>query len=105
MVPVPPVTACTTPSVPWAASPPSTGQTPSGSYGKSAPAVATRYSMKFSVVPESSARFTGVIGPAGSAVPPLSAVMAGSDQSVICWLKILAMVDGERFSSSTPSRL
>jgi hypothetical protein len=38
-------------------------------------------------------------------VPPLSAAMAGSFQSVICLVKIRAMVCGCRLTVSTPSRL
>ena len=61
--------------------------------------------MKFSVVPDSSERFTGVIGRSGSVTPGLSAAIAGSFQLVICWLKMPASTAGERFSSSTPSTL
>jgi hypothetical protein len=86
--------AWTTPEVPFAASPPSTGNTPSGSYGQSAAAVAARYSVKFSVVPESSERLTGVMAVSGSWASGLSAAIAGSFHVVIFWLKIFAMVAG-----------
>ena len=60
--------------------------------------------MKFWVVPEPSERATVVIAPAASAVP-LSLVMAGSDQSVICRAKIFAIVSPLSFSSVTPGML
>ena len=60
--------------------------------------------MKFCVVPEPSERATVVIAPAGSAVP-LSAVIAGSDQSVICRLKILAIVSPESLTEVVPGML
>jgi hypothetical protein len=61
--------------------------------------------VKLSVVPDSSARFTGVIGVAGSVTPGLSAAMAGSFHVVICRLKIRAMVEGAIWRESMPSRL
>ena len=61
--------------------------------------------MKLSVVPESSARCTGVIAVSGSVASGLSPAMAGSFQVVIAPVKMPAMVAGDRFSSSTPSRL
>jgi hypothetical protein len=61
--------------------------------------------VKFSVVPDSSERLTGVIARSGRGTPGLSAAIAGSFQVVICWSKIPARTAGERFSSSTPSRL
>ncbi len=57
--------------------------------------------MKFCVVPEPSERATVVMAPAARAVP-LSLVMAGSDQSVICRAKIFAIVSPESFRLVTP---
>ena len=61
--------------------------------------------MKFSVVPESSARWTGVIARSGSVASGFVAAIAGSFQLVIVPAKIPAIVAGSRLSSSTPSRL
>ena len=58
--------------------------------------------MKFSVVPESSARCTGVIAVAGSVASGLSAAMAGSFHVVMAPEKMPAIVAGVRFSESTP---
>src|SRR5690606_39299917 len=84
---------------------PISGHTPSGSCGQSAPAASARYSVKFSVVPDSSERFTGVIGVSGSCTPGFSAAIAGSFQVVICRLKTFAIVAGDIRRESTPSRL
>ena len=48
--------------------------------------------MKFSVVPDSSERLTGVIRVSGSSTSGLSLAIAGSFQVVIFWLKISASV-------------
>ena len=52
--------------------------------------------MKFSVVPDSSERLTGVMRVSGSSTPGLSLAIAGSFQVVISWLKIFARVSGSR---------
>ena len=61
--------------------------------------------MKFSVVPDSSERLTGVIRVSGSSTSGFSLAIAGSFQLVIFWLKIPASVGAESCSDSTPSRL
>ena len=61
--------------------------------------------MKFSVVPDSSDRLTGVMAVPGSSASGLSAAIAASSQVVICWSKMPAIVAGDRFRESTPSRL
>src|SRR5215203_5841445 len=105
MVPLPPATAETTPDVPWAASPMERGHSPSGSDVQTSPAVAYRYSVKLVVVPESSARCTGVTARSGSVASVLSAAMAGSFHLVIVPANRPAMVAASRLSSSTPSTL
>ena len=50
--------------------------------------------VKFAVVPDPSARTTGVIGSLGRVTPLFSAWMAGSFHVVIFLLKIFAMVCG-----------
>ena len=91
--------------MPCAASPPETGHTPLGSYGQASGAAANRYSSKFSVVPDSSERFTGVMLVLGSSTSGLSSAMAGSSQVVTCWLKMLAISVASMFSESMPGRL
>src|SRR5882757_9737641 len=105
MVPSPPVTVCTMPDVCAPDWPPDSGQSPLGSCGQAAGATADRYSVKFSVVPDSSERFTGVIADDGSCASGLSAAIAGSFHVVICRLKIQASVAGESCRPSTPSSL
>ena len=61
--------------------------------------------MKFSVVPESSARCTGVTARSGRVTPSLSAAIAGSFQFVIVPANRPAMVAASRLSESTPSML
>ncbi len=61
--------------------------------------------MKFSVVPESSLRFTGVMAVDGSSASGLSALISGASQVLISCLKILASVAGFRSSESMPGRL
>ena len=61
--------------------------------------------MKFSVVPESSERCTGVIARSGSVAPAFVAAMAGSFQLVIVPAKMPAIVAASRLSASTPSTL
>ena len=50
--------------------------------------------MKFSVVPDSSERLTGMIRVSGSSTPGFSLAIAGSFQFSISWLKIFARVSG-----------
>ena len=80
--------------MPEAASPPLTGQSPLTSYVQTLGATSDRYSTKFSVVPDSSERLTGVMRVSGSSMPGLSAAIALSFQLVISWLKIFASVSG-----------
>jgi hypothetical protein len=61
--------------------------------------------VKFCVVPESSARCTGVIAVLGSFTPALSAFSAGSSHVLILPLKIFAMVSADICRLVTPGRL
>ena len=61
--------------------------------------------MKFSVVPDSSERWTGLMVALGRSASGLSAAIAGSSHLVILPAKMPARVSGERFSASTPSTL
>ncbi len=61
--------------------------------------------MKFSVVPELSARCTTVIAVDGSFTPVFSALIAASSQVLIAPEKILAIVSAESCSFFTPLRL
>ncbi len=61
--------------------------------------------MKFSVVPDSSERWTGVIARSGSVVPGLSAAISGASHRVMVPLKMPAIVAGARLSSATSGRL
>ncbi len=72
---------------------------------QSSGAAAARYSTKFSVVPDSSERLTGVMARSGSSTSGLSAAIASSFHFLIFWSKIWAMVAGLRLSESMPSRL
>lgn len=56
------------------------------------------------MLPAPSDRTTGTMVRPGSASPGLSARIAGSDQFVICWVKILAIVspDSRRFVTLRP---
>src|SRR5690606_29808320 len=94
-----------TAEVPCADWPPSSGQLPLGGYGHASGAAAWRYSVKFSVVPDSSERLTGVIRRAGSGTSGLSATIAGSSHRVIVRAKTPATVAGDIVRVSTPSRL
>src|SRR5437588_8882736 len=66
---------------------------------------ATRYFWKLSVVPDSSDRKSTTILSAGSVLPLLSAVIAGSFQVVMPPLKILASVGASSVTPSIPDRL
>lgn len=61
--------------------------------------------MKFSVVPESSERETGVIGRSGSSTSGFSAAMAGSFHWVISPRKMRAMVSASRSRDWMPGTL
>ena len=61
--------------------------------------------MKFSLVPDSSERWTGVMVSSGSVASGLSATMASSFYLVMVPAKMPASVSGARLSSSTPSTL
>jgi hypothetical protein len=57
------------------------------------------------VVPESSARLTGVMARSGSSASGLSSAISGAFQLVISCLKIPAMVAADRLRLSTSGRL
>src|SRR3954452_12332851 len=105
MVPLPLVTAWITPDVPWAPSPPLTGHRLSGSWDQAPCPALLSHSVKFLLVPESSERWTGTMRSAGRLVPGLSALIAGSFQSVMLPAKILAAVLVYSCSLSTPETL
>src|ERR1700753_923102 len=65
----------------------------------------SRYCWKLSVVPDWSLRNTTWMGRSGSAVPALSAVIAGSFHVLMVPLKIFAVVGPSRFSEVTPVTL
>src|SRR4029078_9300356 len=69
------------------------------------PPAAARYLVKFSVVPESSARCTDWIASVGSVTPGVSAATFGSCQFAIVPSKIPASTAGVRINVSTPDRL
>src|SRR5215471_6748328 len=83
-----------TPSEPCSASPPGACHTLSWLYVHAEPAVPVRYLVKLSVVPELSARCTGVIAVDGRVTPGLSAAMAGSFQVLMVPEKMPASVAG-----------
>src|SRR3954447_4849105 len=68
-------------------------------------AVALRYLVKLSVVPDSSERWKAWILVCGSFADELSFLIAASSQYVILLLKILASVGASRTRLSTPERL
>ena len=71
--------SCTTPEVCCADSAAmSDGQVSTSSYSQASPAASVRYAVKFSVVPESSARCTTVIGVSGSSVPSFCSAIFSS---------------------------
>lgn len=74
-----------------------------GAYVQSAFAVALRYLVRFSVVPESSERWKAWIARSGSLAPGFSLAMASSFHLVILPLKILARDEASRTRLSTPS--
>src|SRR6476659_8175750 len=96
------LTCLATPSLPWAATPPGAVQDFEGSIVQSDGAAAFRYLVKFSVVPESSARCTAWIPRAGRVTPEFSAAIAGSFQLLIEPLKIPASTSGVSTKLSTP---
>src|SRR5689334_4588384 len=97
--------AADTPSEPLAPWPPGAFQSLLESKVQSAPAVAFRYLVKFSDVPEESERCTATIGVAGSVAFGLSALIAASSQLLTVPAKILARVAGFSCRSLTPLRL
>src|SRR6478752_6655630 len=94
-----------TPSLPCAATPPGAVQDFEASIVQSDGAAALRYLVKFSVVPESSARCTAWIARAGRVTPEFSAAMAGSFQVLMVPLKIPANTAGVNVRLSTPAML
>src|SRR5262245_35456828 len=68
-------------------------------------AAATRYLVKFSVVPDPSERWATVMSVEGSLAPGFRAAMAASSHLVIWRWKILAIVSASRMRSFTPLRL
>ena len=76
-----------------------------GPWVQASGAFSERYSVKFSVVPESSERCTGTIGLSGRVASGLCSTILGSFQLVMVPAKISPITSGVRFSSSTPSRL
>src|SRR5215216_4426400 len=68
-------------------------------------AAATRYLVKFSVVPEPSERWATVTSVEGSLTPGFNAAMAGSSHFLIWRWKSLAMVSASRVRSFTSPRL
>ncbi len=64
-----------------------------------------RYSVKFWVVPEPSARWATTMAVSGSLAPGFSAAIVGSFHFLISRWKILAMVGAESCSLSTPPTL
>src|SRR5690349_1884138 len=99
------LTAAETPSEPCWPEPPGAFHTLSCAKVQSLPAVAPRYLVKLSVVPELSERCTVRIVVAGSVTPGLSAAIAASFHLVTVPEKILASVDGENCRLVAPLRL
>src|SRR6478609_11531682 len=99
------LTCLDTPSLPCAATPPGAAQALAGSKVHALGAAALRYLVKFSVVPESSARCTAWIARAGRVTPEFSAAMAGSFQVLMVPLKIPANTAGVNVRLSTPAML
>jgi len=61
--------------------------------------------VKFSVVPESSDRFTATTAESGSSTPGLASAIAGSFHEVISPVNTRAMVSGVMLRVSMPGRL
>src|SRR6476661_3841399 len=99
------LTCLDTPSLPWAATPPGAAHAFAGSKLHAFGAAALRYLVKFSVVPESSARCTAWTPVAGRVTPGLTAAIAGSFQVVMVPAKMPAITSGVRVSESTPETL
>ena len=68
-------------------------------------AASVRKRVKFSVVPEPSARCATVIGRFGSETPEFSCLIAGESHVVISPSKISAIVSGDSCKSLTPGTL
>src|SRR5918992_1557906 len=75
-----------------------------GGYGQSDLAWAARNRVRFSEVPESADRCTGVMVLFGSDTPGFAATSAGSFHCLILPLKIFAPSEGVRVSLATPCR-
>lgn len=105
MVPVPLLTVSTMPEVCGAASPPWIGHSPAGSEVHTDGATVFRYSVRFWVVPESSARWTGVMFWSGSFASLFSAAIFSSFHLVILPAKMPARVSASSLRSLTPSTL
>src|SRR5947208_11482594 len=98
-------TAVDTPSEPFSACPPGAFQTLSLPKVQSEPAVAARYLVKLSVVPDESDRWIARIGADGRVAFGLSPLMAGSSQVLTVPAKIFASVDGLNCRSLAPVTL
>src|SRR2546429_161967 len=105
MEPCPLDTAADTPSEPFSACPPGAFQTLSLPKVQSEPAVAARYLVKLSVVPEESERWIARIGADGSVALGLSPLIAGSSQVLTVPAKIFASVAGLNCRSLAPLTL
>ena len=105
MVPLPPSTVEIMPEVPSPDWPPSMGQVSTGPWVQASGAFSERYSVKFSVVAESSERWTGTMSRSGRSASGFDSAIAGSFQLVMSPAKIPAMTSGVRFRESTPSML
>src|SRR5690625_6966158 len=106
MVPLPPSTVEIMPEVPLPDWPPEIGQVSTGPWVQASAAVSERYSVKFSVVPESSERWTGTIGSSGRSASGLCSAMAGSFQLVMSPAKMPPSASGrsEEHTSELQSR-
>src|SRR6478735_4844183 len=105
MEPSVPLISLDAPSLPCAATPPGAVHDFPGAAVQAPPPAAARYLVKFSVVPESSARCTEEIASVGSVTPGFSAAILGSFQLAMVPSKIPASTAGVRISVSTPDRL
>src|SRR6185312_11985218 len=90
-------TAWVTPLEPVAPWPPAPGHCLFAGWANASGAVLFRYCEKLNDVPEESERWNAWIFSGASALPPLSAAIAGSDQSVILPSKMPPRVLADRF--------
>src|ERR1700712_2154970 len=105
MEPSAPLICLETPSLPCAATPPAAAHAFADGMVHAAGAAAARYLVKFSVVPESSARWTAWTDRLGRVVPGFNAAIVGSFQLLIEPAKIPASTSGVRVSWAMPDRL